>query len=115
MDVLANSLRHCSTLEELQLNNISPDGDRAKRLSFYIWPLGNLHTLGIAKNGITHYDDVSAHLRHCTRLQRLDLQGNRIDKRSVNAIFRSLKSCCKNFKRLDITDYWFINDGNMPF
>ncbi len=95
MKALADSLKHCSNLQilNLQWNRIGNDGTKA--LVDSLKHCSNLHTLILGGNRIGE-DGAKAlaiGLKHCSDLQTLNLRMNRIGADGAKALADGLKHC----------------------
>ena len=109
---LVANLHHCTQLNKLDLgyNEIGYDG--AKELAANLHHCTQLNKLDLSGN-IIGYDgakELAANLHHCTQLNELDLSGNIIGDDGAKELAANLHHCTQ-LKKLDLSCNEIGNDG----
>ena len=107
---LADGLKHCTSLQTLNLSRSRIGDDGIKALAEGLKHCTSLQTLNLSDNCIVDVKALADGLKNCTSLQRLDLSDNSIGNDGVKALVDQLKHCT-SLQTLDLSRSRMGDDG----
>ncbi len=101
IQTLSLGLKDCPSLVELYLTDNKIEHDGVQALSSCFLLCSNLKVLDLSNNVIAEADVLADSLKHCTKLNWLNLSGNLLDRKAAVKIISGINQC-SSFRKLNI-------------